>query len=331
MKRGMCVKKIILKGLAVFMVLCSFLLIFLYGSLHIVYHSDLEKTQEILTLSLLETSAAKFVPTLFLTEGELEIIIENNKIILTETKTDESLVEIVHSGESEISLVEVSGATYKGRMLIVSDPSRVYLTTPEGGLGAGKSGLTVAEYVARDGAVAGINAGGFEDKNGRGNGGTPTGYVIQDGVIIYGQRNEVDCVTGFDENYKLIVGEMSATEALASGIVDGLCFNLSGVGPLIINGVPLQIDSVGGGLNPRTAIGQKADGTIILLNIDGRQAHSVGASYSDLIEIFMEHDVVNASNLDGGSSAMMIYEDEVVTVSSSLVGVRSLPTAFLVK
>lgn len=323
-------KKLLLRMGCTLGVLLCFAFIFLYGSLHLIYNSENTKTKEVLTLSLLETSAAKFVPSLFLSETVITDIVAQNEVVY-KTKTDESLIEIENEGSEAIELVEISGATYKGRMLIISDPSRVYLATPDSGFGSGSSGLTVADYVTRDGAVAGINAGGFEDKNGRGNGSTPSGYVIENSKITYGKSSDVDCVTGFDENFKLIVGKMSAKEALNQGIVNGLCFNLSGIGALIINGEPIDIDSSGGGLNPRTAIGQRADGTIILLNIDGRQAHSLGASYLDIIDIFLEQDVVNASNLDGGSSAMMIYQNEVMSVSSSLVGVRKLPTAFLVK
>lgn len=324
-------KKLLLRALSMLGLLFTFVLLFLYGSLHKIYSGNYPNTRDILSLSLLETSAAKFVPSLFLSSQELEDIIARNTVLSTDSTSDTSLVDTLHLGVEDIQLVEVSGSTYKGRMLLISDPSRVYLATPDSGFGSNKSGLTVAEYIERDSAIAGINGGGFSDKNGRGNGGTPTGYVIQNGELVYGSLEDVHCVTGFDANHKLIVGEMSAQEALDLGIVEGLCFSISGVGPLIVNGEPIPIDGTGGGLNPRTAIGQRADGTVILLNIDGRQSHSVGASYWDIVEIFLAQDVVNASNLDGGSSAMMIYENEVQGVSSSLVGVRQLPTAFLVK
>ena len=83
--------------------------------------------------------------------------------------------------------------------------------------------------------------------------------------------------------------------------------------------------------SPRTAIGQRADGSILLLCIDGRQAHSLGASYKDLSDIFVEYGAVNASNLDGGSSSLMVYEDEIISVTASLYGSRKLATAVLVK
>lgn len=325
-------KKILCRVGIVVLLLLVYVIIFLYGSVYIVYKSDNVKTKEILTLSLLETSAAYFIPSMFLPEDEISRIIEENTVEFTTETTNTSLVELDEINvDKEIELIEVSGATFKGRMLVIPDPSRVYLATPSWGFEHSNGGMTVADMVARDDALAGVNAGGFKDTKGTGNGSTPTGYVIQNGEITYGSAKTVDCVTGFDENNTLIVGRMSGKEALESGIVDGFCFNLNDVGTLIINGNPVEIAGSGSGLNPRTAIGQKADGTIILLSIDGRQAHSLGAVYSDLIDIFLENDVINAANLDGGSSSIMIYEGETVSVSSSLYGDRRLPTAILVK
>lgn len=323
-------KKICICTGAILLELIFFVLLFVYGCAFVVYNSDNVKTKEILTLSLLETSAAYFIPELFLSDDEISRIILENTVTLSTAKTDTSLVNIEKTN-SEIELIEISGATYKGRIIIIPDPSQVYLATPTWGFNSSQGGMTVAEMVERDQAIAGINAGGFKDSKGTGNGSTPTGYVIQNGEITYGLEETVDCVTGFDENNVLIVGRMSAKEALEAGIVDGFCFNLNDVGALIVNGEPVKISGTGSGLNPRTAIGQKADGTIILVSIDGRQAHSLGAVYNDLIEIFLEYDVINASNLDGGSSSMMIYQGQTVSVSSSLYGDRRLPTAILVK
>lgn len=328
---GFAVKKILVNCGWFVLVLIAFVLIFLYGCLHLIYHSHKEQTINLVTLSLLETSAANFIPGIFLTDSQLQEIRDNNTVILSKNKTDTSLVEVSSESNDLIEVIEITGSTYKGRMLVISDPSRVYLATPTWGFDSKNGGMTVADMVERDGAVAGINAGGFKDVKGTGNGSIPTGYVIQNGEITYGSADTVDCVTGFDVNNTLIVGRMSGKEALSLGIVDGFCFNLNDVGSLIINGQPLEVSGSGSGLNPRTAIGQKADGTIILLSIDGRQAHSLGAVYQDLIDIFLEHDVVNASNLDGGSSSTMIYQGETLNVSSSLYGDRRLPTAILVK
>jgi len=100
---------------------------------------------------------------------------------------------------------------------------------------------------------------------------------------------------------------------------------------LIING-EASTDSriTSSGVNPRTAIGQRADGAVLLLVVDGRQVTSLGATLEDLVTIMMEHGAVNAANLDGGSSSQMIYNDETLNINASVIGLRPLPTTFLV-
>ena len=71
-----------------------------------------------------------------------------------------------------------------------------------------------------------------------------------------------------------------------------------------------EVSVSGGGVNPRTVIGQRADGAVIFLAIDGRQAGSLGGSYADIIDIMQEFGAVNACNLDGGSSTVMLYRDQ---------------------
>ena len=100
---------------------------------------------------------------------------------------------------------------------------------------------------------------------------------------------------------------------------------------LIVNGEPANVKGQSSGLNPRTAIGQRADGAVLLLVIDGRQASSLGATYADMINVLLEFDAVNAANLDGGSSSMMYYNGEYLNKGVMLTGSRKLPTAFIVR
>lgn len=92
--------------------------------------------------------------------------------------------------------------------------------------------------------------------------------------------------------------------------------------------------SRGVGANPRTAVGQCADGTVLILVTDGRgMAGHLGATGQDLINIFLEYGAVNAANLDGGSSSALYYEGEYQITSSYLPNAdesRKLPTAFVV-
>ncbi|MEG0615079.1 MAG: phosphodiester glycosidase family protein, partial [Oscillospiraceae bacterium] len=134
-------------------------------------------------------------------------------------------------------------------------------------------------------------------------------------------------VIGFDTENKLVLGMMTPQKALEMGVRDAVSF-----GPIfIVNGKRTEVSGSGGGLNPRTCIGQRADGTVLLLVIDGRQATSLGATYDDCINIMEEYGAVNAANLDGGSSTMLFYEGKIVNECASVYGPRKIPTAFVVK
>ncbi|MCD7776857.1 MAG: phosphodiester glycosidase family protein [Firmicutes bacterium] len=227
-----------------------------------------------------------------------------------------------------IEVVDIQGSTYYGKMIIVSDPSRVKVATLEN-YGEGYSGMTLAEFVEFYGALGGINAGGFEDQNGTGTGAVPDGIVIRDGEIIWGEAETYyKCVVGFDSDNILHVGNMTGAQALEDGIIDALSF--AGGPLLIVNGKAQNTSrNLGGGLNPRTAIGQRSDGAILLLVINGRKADSLGATYDDLVKEMLKYGAVNAANLDGGSSSLMIYDGEYITTSSYLLGDRNLPNAFI--
>ena len=211
-------------------------------------------------------------------------------------------------------------------MMVVNDPSRVIVGT-SGTYGSSYAGKTVQDMIIENGGIAGTNGGGFEDANGVGNGGTPLGIVIAGGQLKWGSTTKTYEVIGFDSNNKLVVGNMTGQEALDMGVRDAISF-----GPiLIVNGEPTEVTGSGGGLNPRTAIGQRADGAVLLLVIDGRQANSLGANYGDLINVMTEYGAVNAANLDGGSSSLLVYNNEVISTCASLYGPRKMPTCIVVK
>lgn len=314
-------------------IILFWLIIFLTGAVHIAFDGPSPAARGLLVTTLMETSAAKFIVRARFSEREINEILRQNTVVAADSATDIDTDMVVIPDESDfepdnaITIEDVSGATYKGKMLIVKDPSRLYVATPaEFGLESG--GLRVEEMVRRDNAAAGINGGAFEDENGVGNGGTPMGIVIQNGVLTYGTPETYSVVIGFDIDNRLIVGSMSGAQALEKNIRDAVSFPAP---VLIANGQPASAIGTGGGLNPRTAIGQRSDGAVLLLVIDGRQAHSIGATYKDIIDVMLDYGAVNAANLDGGSSTLMIYEDKVQNVCASLYGSRKLPTAFLVR
>ena len=328
-------------------------LVLVYGALFVLFRGPSSSISRILTLSLNETSAIYWIPNLFLPQAEIDELLAQKDVSQSEV-TNTDLIQIgagsVSTGDgsasapaaddgealSEFALAdtdgdgivveEVSGPMFRGFMMIVQDPSRLMLGTPNA-YGDTATGLTIYEMVEKYDAVAGINAGGFYDPDGTGTGGIPDGLVISEGELVWGSHDAEYTLVGFDKEHRLIVGTMTGQDALDLNMEGACTFGPS----LIINGVAQNEDApLASGVNPRTAIGQRADGAVLLLVIDGRQVSSPGATYDDLVDVMLEYGAVNASNLDGGSSSMMVYNGELVNTCASVVGPRPLATSFVV-
>ena len=297
-----------------------------FGATAVVCFGPSDQARGLFVNTVMETSAAKFLAQMYLSDEQIAEIRKQHAVIEVDMETDDTVLPPVQADPETPSLVieDVVGTTFKGKMMIVQDPGRLFVgTLPKYD---GTAGFTLDDMVKKHSAVAGINAGGFEDKKGLGNGGTPIGYIIHDGKLVFGSGGTTGTVAGFDAHGKLIVGNMSAARALEKGVTEGVTF-----GPVLVaNGEPAPVAGSGGGLNPRTAIGQRKDGAVLLLVIDGRQSHSIGATYKDCRDVMLDYGAVNAANLDGGSSTLMIHDGKHVNFCAGLYGSRLLPSAFLV-
>ncbi len=321
--------RLLKRGLLYLGTFIAALLICCVGIIYIFAQGPSESARNIFVASVTQTSAAKFTARMFLSDEEVESILAESTIADTGEVSDGDLI-VIGGGDAEydlnaLTIHEVAGSTYKGKMMIVNDPSRVYVAAiPDFTVARGQQ---VAQMVASQNAIAGINGGGFEDIAGLGKGAKALGIVVSQGVWRNGSKAGTHQVIGFDDQDRLLIGTMTGSEAIQAGVRDAVAW-----GPLlIVNGQPMEVGDSGGGLNPRTAIGQRADGAVLLLVIDGRQTNSLGASYADLIEVMMEYGAVNAANLDGGTSSSMVYEGEVINSVCSLYGERPLPTCFVVR
>lgn len=298
----------------------------LLGAIYVLCKGPSPTARDAFVTTMQETSALKFLPNIFLSDDEVATILKGNIVVETEDTTDTSVeFEDKEEPTEPIELIDIAGASYSGKLLIVHDPSRVKVACLPS-FSEEVDGRTTEGFAKRTGAVAAINGGGFVDTNGFGTGGMPTGIVIKDGKLVCGSEKTVSSVIAFDKNDHLVVGQMSGATALEKGIRDAVSF-----GPaLIINGVPAEVSGTSGGVNPRTVLGQRADGAVLMLVIDGRQAHSLGATYKDCIDVMLQYGAINAGNLDGGSSTTMVYNGEVVNSCAALHGARYIPTAFVV-
>lgn len=304
----------------------------LYGVMAILTLGPSKTAKEQFVMSVQETSAIGFLANWFCSEDEIKQIKERNSVKDTDEVTDASLVNVDAAATNEeipdIQIVDVKGATYRGKLMIVKDPSRLFVGTIDG-FGS-KQGAVVSDIAARYNAIGGVNGGEFVDGDTTYTG-MPVGLVMVNGEVLNGNSGTSYHVTGITFDNKLIVGNMTAAQAQEKNIRD--CVSISNsIGPfLVINGEAQDVSGLGGGINPRTAVGQTADGSILLLAVDGRQANSLGASFSDLQDIMLQYGAVNASTMDGGTSTQMYYDGEVINTPYSPTGPRSCPTAFLIK
>lgn len=319
----------------------------LYGLMFVLAKGPSPTARDLFVLSVRETSAVGFLANLFFTEEEIAQIESGGGDDTVEeyVNTDTSLITVVKPTEDPddtqtgpkpdaygfidedgdgIIVDPVSGEGYTGYMMIVQDPSRIIMgSKPES---YGGRGYTVAQMVEEFDAVAGVNAGGFEDPEGRGNGSTPSTLTVYEGKIYYANKGIQDGFVGFDADHILHVGKFTVNDIKERNIQYGVSFGP----PLVVNGEGCDRSKLASGINPRTAIGQRADGAVLLLVIDGRQAISLGCTWIDLIDIMLEYGAVNASNLDGGSSTLMWYQGDYINNCASVVGIRPVPTTFLV-
>jgi len=247
------------------------------------------------------------------------------------TYESESEREILEHEEGQIyKVINISGVGYKGFVVAIYDPSRIELVTSKR---FGTQGEFLQSIVKRTDSLIGINAGGFADAGGVGNGGIPTGTVIQDGKIIY---EGVDTgwgggLVGFTKDNILVLTKEDARTAIANGMEDAVEF-----GPfLIVNGKRAIAKGNGGyGIASRTALAQRQDGIVLFVVIDGRQpGYSIGVNMVQLTDILVKYKAYNAVNLDGGASSSLVEKGVILNrpCAVSATGERQIPEAWIVK
>ena len=292
--------------------------------MNLVFNGPSPAARDVLTMSLLEPSATKWIPGLFMSDELVEQIKNkgNNEAPVEDVNLDDIVImdsaSMAASDEwaaypDGIRIESYAGKTFNAHIMLIQDPSRVYLgLSSYDGFSTSKPGKRLNVAIEDEGASAAINAGAFNDDGTAGAqvGSVPAGLTIHGGVVVSNQYKGLVPEKGFcgiNNDNKLVVAEtMTESQAMEMGIRDGCEF-----GPvLIVNGVPnQQVYSGNSGYNPRTVVGQRADGVIIFICADGRQAGSLGATYKDMIDLLTAYGAVNACNMDGGSSSVMLYRD----------------------
>ena len=261
----------------------------------------------------------------FLSEAEIERI--RNLYADQEISVGQVIgrTKVISDTSTGITIEDIKGTSFKGKVMLIKDPKRVKLAVTKE---IGVTGERVSDLVKDMGAIAGINAGGFYDLDGKGNGSFPDGLTMHEGKLVHNNVGDKAVnIVGFDDKGKLVLGNMTAKELEEKNMREVVTFEPN----LIVEGKPVVKGDGGGGIAPRTGIGQRADGTVIFVVIDGRQpTWSLGATFRDLMHVFEDYHAVNAVNLDGGSSSELVYNGKVMSRLWNIFGERYIPTAFVV-
>lgn len=285
--------------------------------LSVVAHGPSVTMRDALVLSAMQASATKWVPGLFLSEKTVKQIVDNSFVDSKLTVDMGSYTGNINaSNENEwanaidgVKYIEEGYPNFKAYVMLVRDPSRVYVGTSSADYAAATEGMRVFQMAAKENLLACINGGGFVDEGGMGTGAAPTGITYSKGTCVWNEDSSLTFI-GFNSDNKLIVTEgMTKDRADSLKMRDGVSFKN---GNVLINsdekGVNIYYKNKNTGAAQRTAIGQRSDGTVIMVVTDGRTASSIGATYNDIIDIMVSYGAISAGMLDGGSSTMMYYE-----------------------
>lgn len=340
MKKWSLKKKLIVIFSSLFVVGISGLLFLFYG--------PWDGFRNFWITSAMTTMNHQYLATWLYSDETIQKVLANNQIVEIDEVSDSDSIKIrkysaktIYKNEYEkavltkdpgndlYKVIPVSGTSYQGYLVAVYDPSRISVATTKY---LGKYGESITTVAKRENAIIAMNAGGFYDPDWNSNGALPHGTVISNGKVVsdYEDARVGGGFICFTKENKLILGKMTKEEALAKGCRDAVEF-----GPyLIVNGKSSFIKGNGGwGIAPRIAIGQRKDGIVLMLVINGRIPSSIGADLVDLTEIMENYGAYNAANLDGGSSSELVINQKIVNtpVAGGVDGLRDMPTFWIVK
>ena len=312
----------------IFITLCI-LFVLGVGTLGVLLYGPFNGFRDWLITTAMTTMNHQWIAYVFYSEDTVNAIMASNTVeeIIEDTDTDAIIVAIPEepkkveyaneyeravlekeNKDDKYKIIEISGKGYTGYLAVIYDPSKVHtLVTSK----IGQTGEYLTKMAKDNKAVVAINGGAFDDPNFNSNGANPLGITYSRGRLLTDYYYAgTGGIIGFDTNDKLVLAS-NCTRATAQklNIRDAVTW-----GPfLIVNGKASSVLGNGGwGTAPRTAIGQRKDGIVLFLVIDGRMVGRPGADMDDLIEIMQNYGAYNAANLDGGTSTAMTVNYELI-------------------
>ena len=301
-----------------------------------------------LVTTAMNTKDHKYYCQWFYNDKEIDEVFSRNYIEEPDESTDdtpvtpepEEKIEYENEYEEAILTKEEGNEDYKiitfdingckGYLAVIYDPSLVKVTTTDK---IGVRGQYVTTMAKREKALVAINGAGFYDPGYSSSGGSPRGVTIVNGKIVtnnqYGKVTTGGIVGMTKDNKLVLLKNTTANQALEKGVRDAVSW-----GPfLIVNGKAAYTRGNGGwGYAARTAIGQRADGIVLFLVVDSNYNRTKGANMVDMTEIMQKYGAINAANLDGGTSSVMVVNGELISnpIDSELKKqTRPIATAFI--
>ena len=278
-----------------------------------------------------------WIPELFYSDETISKVMENNRVdeIKEDTNTEEIKKEEpkqeekqysdeyekqilapnldkdeynIYKDEKDYRIINIKEKGYTGYLAVVYDASKIRtLVTSK----LGVTGQYLTTMAKNNNAKLAINGGKFYDPSYSSNGATPRGVTYVNGKCVTSYKyTSTGGIIGFDKNDVLVLSS-TCTKANAERLNIRDCVTC---GPfLIVNGKASKVVGNGGwGVAPRTAIGQRKDGVVLWLVVDGRAIGRQGADMDDLIEVMQRYGAVNAANLDGGTSSVMAVDGKLI-------------------
>ena len=329
------------------LVILSSLFVFGVGCFIFLFYGQWNGFRNFWITSAMTTMNHRYLATWFYSDETIQKVLSQNLVVESDEMSDPNQIRFrrytttIYRNEYEKELltreagndlykvINIKEDTYQGFLVAIYDPSKISIATSRY---LGKRGEDILTVSKRENAVIAMNAGGFYDPDWNSNGAIPHGTVISNGKVVSDFQDAAmgGGFIGFNMNNVLVLGRMNKQEAVNKGLRDAVEF-----GPyLIVNGKRSFIKGNGGwGVAPRTAIGQRKDGIVLFLVINGRLATSIGADMVDLTDIMERYGAFNAANLDGGSSSELVINNKIINtpVAGGKYGLRDMSTFWVVK
>lgn len=279
----------------------------------------------------------QWIAELFYSDEMIDNVMKNNRVEAADEETDLNSIQVnkeaeeqenfanryekqilgknldkdeydIYADEQSYRIIRITGKGYTGYLGVVYDPSKIKtLVTSK----LGTSGEYLTKMAKDNNAVLAINGGRFSDPNYNSNGANPRGVTFSEGKCRTSyEYKSTGGIVGFNKDNILVLSS-TCTKSNAEKLNIRDCVTC---GPfLIVNGKPSAVLGNGGwGTAPRTALGQRKDGIVLFLVLDGRMIKRPGADMDDLIEIMQNYGAYNAANLDGGTSSVMSVNGKLI-------------------